>query len=521
MKNIIYLEDIDYGYMYDEITCFEHPLIIALNHYNDEYGRLVTTLMKFRSTYVDDAFRNNFYRDIIIEEISKIFGVNIEENAKINQKKIIKSINNNRLIIAGINLKELYYSDYYKRDNWGHWLLINGYDEFTDNISIFDNVQFSSIEESYDQFVIPYILLKKANKSYINEFGYNQSFQEITVNKIRKEKDVLLEIIKKYLSIKMDDSKSYRQEIINLELNKLSNIADITFVQKEHQKKLININKYKRIFFLELEQYMEKYDYTNNCYEQFSIYKNFVHELLEICKKQVYIYVKNMISGQKLNDIINNEIINKEIEIQKIIKHFYNYLLDYNYKKIDLNNYETYFRKENDKNYIELIKENENTYSLKFDFYDGKICNWWEMDESPKVLFDINKYSCIVLKNVRFESNKVSYLPSQIGIYVKNKKTKEAVLVGIEINDNKEEIVYSIVGQSSIVLPIIWDDKSKIICTNNENEICIKVYNDGKEQIIYSELVDIDIIEVGITCKTWGNKGIRKIKSTINVGSYE
>ena len=319
----------------------------------------------------------------------------------------------------------------------------------------------------------------------------------------------------------MNDSKSYRQEIINLELNKLSNIADITFVQKEHQKKLININKYKRIFFLELEQYMEKYDYTNNCYEQFSIYKNFVHELLEICKKQVYIYVKNMISGQKLNDIINNEIINKEIEIQKIIKHFYNYLLDYNYKKIDLNKYETYFRKENDKNYIELIKENENTYSLKFDFYDGKICNWWEMDESPKVLFDINKYSCIVLKNVRFESNKVSYLPSQIGIYVKNKKTKEAVLVGIEINDNKEEIVYSIVGQSSIVLPIIWDDKSKIICTNNENEICIKVYNDGKEQIIYSELVDIDIIEVGITCKTWGNKGIRKIKSTINVGSYE
>ena len=85
-------------------------------------------------------------------------------------------------------------------------------------------------------------------------------------------------------------------------------------------------------------------------------------------------------------------------------------------------------------------------------------------------------------------------------------------------NINKQEVVYSVLGESSVVIPKIWDNKSKILCISNGDEINLCIYNTGETQIVYSEILEKEGVDVGITCKTWGEKGIRKISSRLYMG---
>lgn len=90
---------------------------------------------------------------------------NVEEKEIIDWTKTKKEQDCISLIFG--NLRELYYSKYYQKDDWGHVFLITGYDEKRDLLNIFDSSQKYTEEHlaKYGAYVMPNEILQKMYNS--------------------------------------------------------------------------------------------------------------------------------------------------------------------------------------------------------------------------------------------------------------------------------------------------------------------------------------------------------------------
>ena len=128
MENKLKLEDFRYPYEFDEVTCFEHPIIVVLDYIKEGYGRLYAMLAKLNGIYMGNGeeylTNNSFLRERTIREMEEYFAIKCRNMNGMSKRKIRQSILKEEPVIVGINLKDIFYSTYFYEKNWCHWVII-------------------------------------------------------------------------------------------------------------------------------------------------------------------------------------------------------------------------------------------------------------------------------------------------------------------------------------------------------------------------------------------------------------
>lgn len=82
--------DMPKNYYIDEVTCFEHPIAVAMNYYSSKCSSLYLILAKMYGIYFGDGREN--IRETIFKSIREIIGINRVEYGKATVDIIRKNI---------------------------------------------------------------------------------------------------------------------------------------------------------------------------------------------------------------------------------------------------------------------------------------------------------------------------------------------------------------------------------------------------------------------------------------------
>lgn len=495
----INIKDIPYTYEYDEITCFEHPLIAIMEYINKGTGRYYAMLSKMFGTY----YQLNVREKILMECENKL-GFRMKIFDKFNYKKIKESLCLGIPVVVAVNLKDIYYSEYYMKKDWVHWILVKGYSDKGKLLYVLDNLQYSGIGHEYGDFCIPYKMLIKANKSYRKKYGNEYSVIEVQSIGEKNKKEIFNGIVCEYLKIKMNIDSNYRQfELLNMYQKgiTLENIsADF---QIEFKKKILNINKYRKLFFLEIEKEMLLYNYHDRKIQEYILAKKKILKLWEnyILKN---LALKNHFEDNK----VRIELKKSENSIQLMIKDFVDYLSEIE-KKDDTScyNIEKYLFENNEEQIIKCKYNEDKSENITFNFTGKKIYNWWDMDDAPKVIldnidlnlqhkFEISKEILIDEKMRKADSN------YEVGIFIRNIDTKESIIFGIK---NGNSLIVDKIGKYGQEFEINNVHKCKIYLSVDYNILKFGMVKNDKKNLIWQEENEGNkYYEVGLVCKTWG-----------------
>lgn len=492
--------DIPYDYDYDVINCFEHPIAAILNYFDHTYTDYYIALAKFRGVYTQGNVRK-----LVLNETKELFGIEILETLKLNYKMMAETIDNNQPLLIAVNLKEIFYSEHYKKKNWGHWLLVKGYNRVGELVTIFDNTQFEYSGHEYGTFHLPYELLKRANDDYKKVLG-----KEYACSIFRKEKEVkpitvLRYILKKYTEIDLSVAANYKQIEILKALGNLINEEniDINYYGNELKKKLIHVNKYRKLFQTEMEKFMHDYEFESERIEE---YRSYCIELNNLWEIFIMKKVVESVRGRLQNPEPEERIIRKERQIQKIIIKFQNYI-NTEIREDGISRKTMPYPLENNEDNIIT----GNAEEIEFYFPGRKTYNWWDMDEAPKVLLQSE------LENRNFEIRTVLTLDEgynaknqEAGIFIRNRKSGQSLIIGIE---NEENFVLDETEVTGHRFFVGKQQAYPLFLRNKEGILECGLYISGMEQVIFQyEYGSVEDSEIGLVCKTWGKGGILRIK---------
>lgn len=553
----IKLQEMTYHYNYDEVTCFEHPMIVLFDFLNPGMGFCYALLSKLRGIYnpeMEQADRQSYStHEYVLNEVEKQFGIGMEKLNRISYKEIIRYLDSDMPVLMGVNLKDIFYSSYYAEQDWVHWFLIKGYKQRGNLLTVLDNTQFEYIGHAYEDFNIPFDLVKSANKSFVKKYG-NQDSVLVFKKLFHSDMDtIMVYILEEYLKTDLRVKDNYRQNIliklysdINAETHTAYGKTDIlesSFVN-EFRKKLINVNKYRMVFFNGIADYMRKKQFDIDKTNTFNLFRSNLGELDKLWRNHAMKSIVKVMHGENIDEVTDEKIIDLEVEVQKEIKVFLDYLTDIKgengkkrFNKVDNHdrkiNYdsETNYAKgnNNEENYVikgginkdvRFENNHDSIISCNGDLLKGKTAfrfkkqktyNWWDMDEAPKMIFKKTICDGICLEagfsfrkpeeeDIGSESKDGSY---EAGIFVREKRTGRSFMIGME---NNERVVVSQIGEFGDKFDMDIGNLYKIfICANDEGaELGIR-REDGQEEILFmSDKMDLADCEIGIACKTWG-----------------
>lgn len=119
------------NYDFSEIRCVEKPFSIILDSYMEGYGKMFSLALKYYQSYpIKNYLDQSTYEDIYrlqMKILNDYFGIDFiteEVGDSVIVDWIKNKVEDNCVPLIFGNLKELYYSKYYKKENWGHvfWL---------------------------------------------------------------------------------------------------------------------------------------------------------------------------------------------------------------------------------------------------------------------------------------------------------------------------------------------------------------------------------------------------------------
>ncbi|HFZ4216750.1 TPA: hypothetical protein ACIKIC_002108, partial [Streptococcus pneumoniae] len=170
---------------------------------------------------------------------------------------IVKNINKYGSVFVPINLKEIYYSAYYKEQDWPHLFLINGYDKEKELFYVIDATQIYSDILTEQNFCITFEILERAYKSYFHQTILNKEKEYIfvvtTVVNELTETEIFHETFK-YL-FNQSSISSRELEIVY----KILTNRDFTLLAN-----LKNITKKKKLFFTIFFEKLRVYELISN-----------------------------------------------------------------------------------------------------------------------------------------------------------------------------------------------------------------------------------------------------------------
>ena len=168
------IKQVDDIYSLEEVNCLEKPLGIMLNSFNSLYRNIYLLLQKMTQSYNIKYYCENIFRqkntmersrDILEREMGiKLYRIEDPEDLL---GCIKGKLAENNPVIVPVNLRELYYSSFYNKENWIHSFLIFGYNEENRLFNIFDSTQRHD-EGGYNlyKFVVEEDTLYRMHKSF-------------------------------------------------------------------------------------------------------------------------------------------------------------------------------------------------------------------------------------------------------------------------------------------------------------------------------------------------------------------
>ena len=489
MYKKIELKDSTLDYALDEIDCFQKPITIALNSLDETMSDIFVMYAKTLEIY--SYYSMSMIRNELLNILDSIGLVKRKKKKVDIIKYICDEIDKNNLLIIGLDYFEIFYSEYFRRESYPHWVIANGYDKYAKITSIIDYTQHMNLNYEYSNFHILNKLIYDANKLYRKNYGIQDDcFSINTCNNIN-----VLQHIKTFLEFMISQlSKQELSTIFWLDIMKKAVEEDVEPIQTH----IININKSRKVFFHKLIKIMYYLEYDKGEISAFG-------DGSQILIKQ-YINLTNI----NLIHFDNNTVefiesikIHEKLVFDKIIKfnQFVNLKMEIDGKR---NNRIVRKRILNDDDGI--VHVNDGVY---FNFYKAKDYNWWEIDHAPKYELDIlgNDETIEIQADIEIDNSKECD-SFQVGFYIKS--NKEAYFAGIGFNnicciDNINKDNYSCYLEYKPMQSIYLKISHNFIEIGN----CVgKIRN----KILKRYYVRRNKVSVGLVCKKWGGYGNLCIK---------
>ncbi len=487
-----------YNEIYDvnHLNCIERPFAVALNSFNPVYRSLFIILLKMSQCYKIRDYEKDLYSTFkTIKKVQYILKkeLNIElfevtcSSDNINSK-IEKLLDNNNPIFVPGNLKELFYSNFYKTSDWMHLFLIKGYDQSKNIFRILDSTQRrDDLDYNFYDFVITYDILRNMYISFCQRI-YQEKIYFINSGKVDKSLDTKY-ILMNTLNLFCFglDNEPYN-EITELKSNNLD--CD----------NLFRLANYKEAFLSELIVALQYFLKDNTHVMSFEHDAKHLIEKWKVFDRRL---MYNLLKGN--HQIIENslnEIIELEERLRKNCKKFINQLKKQAVVCCKNKSKEHYSIENNEDDIINCISNN----CFEFNFDGRKFYNSWLSDDSPKIVFRMPEYDNN--STIGFESNfKIidaynaqSYM---LGVFFRCNSGNK-YFWGINCGNS---ILFENTGINSKIVQIFETyEEYKIGFTISNKKIQLFYYDQTKEK----HTVDPDIlltecvIEYGIECKTWG-----------------
>lgn len=350
-------------------------------------------------------------------------------------------------------------------------------------------------------------ILDSITKKYVKVYGMEWSCFAIDIDKTVPLADGIRKIILLYFDFNFKDDKSYPQLIILNELVRLANNTINNYLIDEVKNKVINIGKNRYVFINEVEKTAKKLGYdiekTNLLHENNSDLK-----MLWDC--YISSNILKILTNKKIDAKIPIEILNKEQTIRDILLDYSNFLMSINIIEdktsmiIDDKNGDILI--DNDCNNIISIKESD----VNFSFVQNRTYNWWFEDEAPKAVLKtkINfLQSFSVHTNINIESG-FTQKNFQCGIFIRSKN--QSLFCAFDSNGF---FVFDEIGKLNRIKKFNFTNNFTI-CIHKDKELVTAIISDNKnnQAVIEWYVNSCDYLDIGLSCKTWGEIGKVKIK---------
>lgn len=450
------MQDLSDDYAFDVITCFEHPLMAALEYKQRNLGKCYGVLAKMRGTYSERDVR-----DCVYKEAETGLGIRFIPVNKLSYKRIREYIDKDCPVIVGVNLKRIFYSNYYPDRNWRHWFLVTGYRESGGIIHILDNTQFKNIGQGYDDFRITFDMLREANKSYIRLYGKAYSAYALDILGQMSAHRIMDYITEEYLKIDVGAVENCRR------MKLLKVYRDMTASDRftgdfitECKKKLINIGKYQKFFFDGITDYIRSLGYEELHQEEWKEIQNCIEKLLRQWQKYV---TKSMVAtmkggteriyrgkadfdksriekcdmsedgdnekslemedeGEEDKDNTLKAIFDLEREVQERIRN----AVTRNHNEAGIKKNSNQYNHDSNRlhyafenNYDNIITADAKGKIFTYAFRGNCVYNWWDMDDSPRVIISKACENLDMMVRINIDDSKVVLGNYEAGIFVR------------------------------------------------------------------------------------------------------
>lgn len=374
------LKDSITHFQFDSVNCFQRPAALVYKYKKRGSERLYLMYCKLFDAFSIDAERSelkNYEHEIGIRCVN--IGINSKEEF---EQKITNLINKGYPVLVPGNLKALFYSKYYKIRDWGHLLLIKGYDKERQLYMILDNIHLENKNSApkLSDFYIRYDDLYDFFYQFNDYYGHNIYYmEEVTEQQVVNERDRIVQ----YLRLLSDtiNKKKYREYEIVKWLKEGGIVAHGDSILKvlENKNFVINIPKFKSILFEQLVYILENYSY--NCEKL----KQIVEKLEHAWKKDNLKFLKHIEQQdfEQLDFKISKVTLEYEIELLQEIKECIIYL-----EKMETLEEEKTTDFLCDNNEDDIIHYEKGSFI--FDFNTSVTYNSWLTDEAPKVFLYSN-----------------------------------------------------------------------------------------------------------------------------------
>ncbi len=491
------ISDLRTNYYSDTITCFERPIAIALQCEDEYMSNMFILLSKMYGIFK----HNKTKKEALFTGLQLTLGYELEE-CKISYDNISKILDDGGVCICGINLKYIFFNSNYKEKDWPHWTIIKGVSREKKTLDIFDNMQYEDMHHRYEKATILYKDINYAHKMYKKRYGKKYGAFCLKRNKIYSKTEILKNILLEYCD--KYKANAYQQIYLLEKFSEMSEVVDNKeYLQQEYKKEIININKYRKVFFDVLIEEMLNYSFDR---ERIEVIKDTSEKLNNEWSKFIMLEVIKAHSNYKYKPILTDEIIYLQNTVENVVKDFVTH--------IDLcaDGIQSKTICDNEKQIVDPIYENNETGIIKrvtggFSFNlssESATYNWWEgLDNAPKIILKkVMDIKCLEIKMNIIMDDGVGGGNYQSGFFLRTKDSKEIYALGIE---NNSHIFLDKIGEYGYKEALSIKDKYALYCVVEKGILTVGIENaNGEISDVLKMYIDTQYMyEVGLFCKTW------------------
>lgn len=471
-------------FQFDQINCYERPAAIVYHYTNPGIENLYLMYRKLRETYqihIDSNELANLESELGIRCIKLYAKDSLIES-------ITQLLNQGYPVLVPGNLKYLYYTNHYKKEDWGHIFLIRGYDETREIFYILDSMQQPNQNDYpiYDNFSMTYQQLTTLFEMY-NGHDIHCIFHFYPLSDGICYERRLIDFLQ--LFIKAIKERSYIENDILLQL------SHSTITLQQAKQSLLNIPKYKLILLQLIIDSMNQYHYNTDTFTQLN------NDLQSLWTTDTLNFIRHSLSSDLVNrnNISSSKSQLLETNLEKELENYLDFLLHLSSsKKLEI------LPLPCENNIDNIIHYKDEHYY--FSIHTGNTYNTWLSDDCPKIityknLHDVHELYFEITYSIKTDTPQTGY---QAGLYFRT-NTDEMYTFAM---DHTNSLLFDNVGKFNIEsfsqeynteeihLYIKKEDSSFSIgfITENNTPVELKQFT-----------INVIITQAGLFCKTWNN----------------